>query len=168
MKYLFWNTHKNNDINDVLSELIVENDISMVCLAEYTAQADELINKLSVQKVYIQKYGSCSERIKMFGKTENIQYRTDSDHAIICIINDKDILCCVHLNSKIYSEHEEHREILIEQIIKDIQEVENELKTENTLVVGDFNINPYNSSLINARYFHGIRNSTRERGGYTE
>lgn len=156
MKYLFWNTHKNNDINDVLSELIVENDISMVCLAEYTAQADELINKLSVQNVYIQEYGSCSERIKMFGKTENIQYRTDSDHAVIRIINDRDILCCVHLNSKIYSDHEAYREILIEQIIKDIQEVENELKTENTLVVGDFNINPYDSSLINARYFHGI------------
>ena len=43
MKYLFWNTHQNNDINDVLSELIIENDISIILLAEYTANADELI-----------------------------------------------------------------------------------------------------------------------------
>ena len=38
MKYLFWNTHKNDDINDVLSELIIENNISMVLLAEYADQ----------------------------------------------------------------------------------------------------------------------------------
>ena len=74
MKYLFWNTHQNNDINDVLSELIIENDISMVLLAEYTADADELINKLAIQNVDILLYGSCSERIKMFGRIENIQY----------------------------------------------------------------------------------------------
>ncbi len=47
MKYLFWNTHRNNNINDILSELIIENDISIVLLAEYTAEAKELINILS-------------------------------------------------------------------------------------------------------------------------
>ncbi|MBQ7832510.1 MAG: hypothetical protein IJ336_02905 [Lachnospiraceae bacterium] len=156
MRYLFWNTHKNSDINDVLSELIVENDISIVCLAEYTAKVDELINKLSIQNVDMMEYGSCSERIKMFGKVKNIQYRTDTDHAIIRIINDKDILCCIHLNSKIYSGHEEIREIHMEQIIRDIQDIEKELQSENTIVVGDFNINPYESSLVNAKYFHGI------------
>lgn len=156
MKYLFWNTHRNCDINDVLCELIVENDISIVCLAEYTAKSDELISKLSVQSVDMIEYGSCSERIKMFGKVKNIQYRTDTDHAIIRIINDKDILCCIHLNSKIYSGHEEIREIHMDQIISDIQEIEQEMQSENTIVVGDFNINPYDSSIVNAKYFHGI------------
>lgn len=156
MKYLFWNTYHNNDVNDILSEIIIENNISIVLLAEYTANADELINKLAVQDMDMMQYGSCSESIKMFGRIENIQYRTDSDHAVIRIINSKDILCCVHLNSKIYSGHENIREIHMEQIIKDIQDVEQELQTENTIVVGDFNINPYDSSFINARYFHGI------------
>ena len=156
MKYLFWNTHHNNNINDILCELIIENEISIVLLAEYTAEPDKLIEQLAIQNVTMRMYSSCSERIKMFGCIENFQYRTDSDHAVIRIINDKDILCCVHLNSKIFSDHGDYREIIMEQIIKDIQDVENELKTENTIVVGDFNINPYDSSLINARYFHGI------------
>lgn len=156
MKYLFWNTHQNDDINDVLSELIIENNVSMVLLAEYAANADELINKLAVRDINMLQYGSCSERIKMFGKIKNIQYRTDSDHAVIRIINDKDILCCIHLNSKIYSGHEEIREIHMDQIIKDIQDVERELQSKNTIVVGGFNINPYDASLINARYFHGL------------
>lgn len=156
MKYLFWNTYHNNNINDILSEIIVENDISMVLLAEYTADSKGLLHELETHNVYMQQYGSCSERIKMFGKVENIQYWIDSDHAVIRVINDTDILCCIHLNSQIYSGHQEHREILIEQIIKDIQNVENEINTENTIIVGDFNINPYDSSLISARYFHGI------------
>lgn len=156
MKYLFWNTYHNNDINDVLSELIIDNDISIVMLAEYTADPNELIGKLASKEICMQKYSSCCERISMFGRVEDIQYRTDSDHSVIRIINKKDILCCVHLNSKIYSGHEEQREILIEQIIKDIRDVEHELKTENTIIVGDFNTNPYDSSLINARYFHGM------------
>lgn len=156
MKYLFWNTHKNENINDVLSELIIENDISVVLLAEYTASADELINELALQHVDMFQYGSCSERIKMFGSIENIQYRSDTDHSVIRIINNKDILCCIHLNSKIYSGHEDSREIYMEQIIKDIQAVEQEMQTDNTIVVGDFNVNPYDPSLVNARYFHGI------------
>jgi len=156
LKYLFWNTHRNNNINDILSELIIENDISIVLLAEYTAEVKELINILAQKNLNLTEYGSCSERIKIFGRVESIQHRIDTDNAIIRIVNDKDILCCVHLNSKIYSGHEGYREILIEQIIKDIRDIEKELNTENTIVVGDFNINPYDSSFIDARYFHGI------------
>lgn len=156
MKYLFWNTHRNDSINEILSELIIENDISVILLAEYTADANELINLLALKNVSLNDYGSCSERIKIFGQVGNIEYRTDTDHAIIRIINNKDILCCVHLNSKIYADHENQREILIEQIMNDIQEVEKELETENTIIVGDFNINPYDSACISARYFHAI------------
>lgn len=63
---------------------------------------------------------------------------------------------CVHLNSQIYSDHVSRREIVIEQIINDILKLENGLNTTNTIIVGDFNINPYDNSCVNARYFHGI------------
>lgn len=49
-----------------------------------------------------------------------------------------------------------HDIILIEQIINDILKLENGLNTTNTIIVGDFNINPYDNSCVNARYFHGI------------
>lgn len=156
MKYLFWNTYQNKDINDILCELIIENDISMVLLAEYVADANELVEKLTSQNTEMREYVSCSERIRMFGKVENVEGRLDTDHSVIRIINNKDILCCVHLNSKIYSGHEGHREILIERIIRDIYDVEQELDTENTIIVGDFNTNPYDSCLVDARYFHGL------------
>lgn len=156
LKFIFWNTHCNENINTIISELVTENDISIVILAEYTAEADELVGMLSLNDVEMKEYSSCCERIKILGKIEDVEPRLDTEHMTIQIINNTDILCCVHLNSQIYSGHKEHREILIEQIIKDIRNVENELSTENTIVVGDFNINPYDSSFIDARYFHGM------------
>ena len=35
MRLMFWNTHKNNEINVVISNIIEENQIDMVALAEY-------------------------------------------------------------------------------------------------------------------------------------
>lgn len=125
-------------------------------LAEYSADVSELLGLLAYHNVNMSEYRNCSERITILGEVQSIEPRTDTDHAIIRIINKKDILCCVHLNSKIFSGHEEYREILIEQIVNDIRNVEQELGTENTIVVGDFNLNPYDASFVNARYFHGL------------
>lgn len=55
MKVLFWNTHQNKDINPILYEIIVENDISIVILAEYDAQADDLIESLARRGVVMWK-----------------------------------------------------------------------------------------------------------------
>ena len=156
MKVLFWNTHRNRKINIVLSELIIENNASIVILAEYTAKMDELIVALSLHGIEMRQYDSCCERIKLLGSLENVELKLDADHYTIQIINGKDILCCVHLNSKLYDGHEELREILIDQIVCDIRETEQEIGTENSIVVGDFNINPYDAGCIDARYFHGI------------
>ena len=71
-------------------------------------------------------------------------------------IDDNTILCGVHLNSQIYSDNAERREIDIEQIIGDLLKLEDELDTKNTIIVGDFNINPYDKTCVSARYFHGI------------
>lgn len=157
MRVLFWNANKKLDINPIISEIIVENNISMVVLAEYCADEKELINILSTKHgVKLNKYITTCDRIKILGKEINIEPGFQNDYTTIQIINKKDILCCVHLNSKIYSNNIEFREILIQRIIHEIQKLEKELNTENTIMLGDFNLNPYEASFINARYLHGI------------
>lgn len=157
LKVLFWNTYKNENINSTLCELVNENCASIVVLAEYTANIDELINALlSNYGIEMHKYNSLCERITIIGSINDVEVRFDDDHTTIQVINKKDILCCTHLNSKIYSDNEAQREIMIEQIIREICSVENELDSENTTIVGDFNINPYDSSCVDARYFHSL------------
>ena len=156
MKVLFWNTHNNANINDFLVEIITENNISFVALAEYGADIKSLITSLSFYGIEMREYINCSNSIKLLGTIENVEPRFDSEHATIQIVNNKDILCCIHLNSQIFSGHEDKREIFIEGIVHEIQLIEKDLDTENTIIVGDFNINPYDTSCINARYFHGM------------
>ena len=156
MKILFWNTHNNQDINTTLSELILENRASIVVLAEYAADMDTLISLLSSHGLNMKQYINCCDRIKMMGCVDDVEPKMDTQHTTIQVINKDYILCGVHLNSQMYSGNMGYREILIAQLIQDIQNVEKELKTENTMIVGDFNINPYDTSCIDARFFHGI------------
>ena len=158
MKYLFWNTHKNIDINPILRDLITENCISIVVLAEYTADINDLIRLLYDSGVIMEHIPTVGcDRIHILGRIDfHIEPQLQTDYASIQVIGRDTILCCVHLNSQIYSDHVSRREIVIEQIINDILKLENGLNTTNTIIVGDFNINPYDNSCVNARYFHGI------------
>ena len=42
MRILFWNTHKNKDINPYIASLVCDNDIDILALSEYDANIDEL------------------------------------------------------------------------------------------------------------------------------
>lgn len=156
MKYLFWNTHRNRMINSVLCELIYENNVSIVILAEYFAETSELITMLADWGIGMKRYDSGCPRIAILGTIDEVEMRGKSDHASIQIINGKDIVCGVHLNSKKYAGHETYREVQMGAIVHDIQTLEEEIGTENTVIVGDFNINPYDPDCIDSRYFHGI------------
>ena len=49
MRYLFWNTFRNDDINVYISKLVEENNIDIVMLAEYTADHADLVERLKSQ-----------------------------------------------------------------------------------------------------------------------
>lgn len=158
MKYLFWNTYRNEQINSVLCDLIFENGISIVVLAEYTADIKDLIKLLNTCGISMQQVITTGcERIHILRRAGiHIEPKQQTDRASIQVIEDNTILCGVHLNSQIYSDNAERREIDIEQIVADLLKLETELDTKNTIIVGDFNINPYDKTCVSARYFHGI------------
>ena len=157
MKFLFWNTHKNENINEILSELIVENDISVVVLAEYTAEINSLKELLYINDAEMNQYVTAGcERIKILGNIKNVEPGLQTDHYSIQIINNEIIICGIHLNSQIFSQNKEYREILIERLINDIESTEKEFDLKDTVIVGDFNLNPYDDSCIDARFFHSI------------
>lgn len=170
MKYLFWNTHKNEKINSVLCDLITENGISVVVLAEYTANMNELIQLLDRNGISMQQYPTIGcDRIQLLGVTGlDVEPHLQVDRYSIQVINSDLILCCVHLSSQIYSDNNEKREMEIEQIVHDVTTLENEMQTKDTIIVGDFNINPYDKDCMSARYFHSVpvyeeaRRETRE------
>lgn len=49
MRMLFWNTHRNVNINSYILDLVNENEIDVLVLAEYKADTNELNWDLSIQ-----------------------------------------------------------------------------------------------------------------------
>lgn len=157
MKVLFWNTHNNKEINYILSELIIENNINIVVLAEYVADMLGLIEILSQQGIIMKEYYTTGcERIKIIGDLNDVIFGPQRDHYSLQIINKDCILCCVHLPSQIYTNNEGSRNIKINQIVIDIQNMENQNNIESTIIVGDLNINPFDHGCIDAYYFHSL------------
>ena len=157
MKVLFWNTCQNPNINRVLSELIAENNISLVVLAEYAGEIHELLKSVGEIGINMQKYPTIGcDRIKIVGTELNISPGRQTDYASFQIINDKDIFCCIHLPSQIFGSSEGMREIAIQHIVTDIESTEKEIGTENSIILGDFNANPYDDECLKANQFHAI------------
>ncbi len=158
MKYLFWNTHNNHCINQVLCDLVVENDISILILAEYTAKIDELLFLLHERGILMESAITAGcERIQVLGlKHLNIKPLQQSDYATIQHVDNSIILCGIHLNSQRNPGHEFIREDRIRRIVNDVIICEKTKSSNNTIIVGDFNINPYDDSCINAMCFHAL------------
>lgn len=157
MRVLFWNTHNNEDINHILCELIIENNINIVVLAEYKADMLGLIETLSQQGFIMKEYYTTGcERIKIIGDLDDVVPGLQTDHVSFQIINKNYILCCVHLLSQIYTNNEGARNIEITQIVTAIQKLEKQNDIENTIIVGDLNINPFDHSCIDANFFHSL------------
>lgn len=155
MKVLFWNTHNNININTILGEIIIENGVDIIALAEYSANIDNLIDSLKECGIEMQKYVCSSQRITVIGNINNAIPALQDDKYSFQIINGY-IFCFVHLPSQIYTNNEAARIITIDRIITDTNKIERKNNTENTIIVGDFNINPFDYGMIAANHFHSI------------
>ena len=157
MRFLFWNTHNNDSINNVLTEVIVENRVDVVVLAEYTANLNDLCFRLDLQGIRMWQYpAGVNNRLTIIGSPINVSAETQTPYESIQFINDDLILCCIHLPSKIYTKGSQTRRAATHRIVEDIKGLEKKRNTKNTVVVGDFNVNPYEKECMGFEYFYGI------------
>ena len=158
MKMLFWNTHNNENINPIIAELVEENNINIIALAEYTGNINELIELLSDRGIVMKKYDNPGcEKVLFLGNTYyHAQPGLQGDHYSFQIINNQYIICCVHLQSQILKNNDGARGITIQRIVRDIINTENANNSDKTIITGDFNINPFDHGMIDADFFHSL------------
>ena len=121
MKFAFWNVHQNPVINHYIVDLIYENELDIIVLAEYKDNEQKLIDELIQKGIYMEKYlTSGCDRIMMFGSIQKVMPANQNKYYSIQIIDKKYILCGMHLPSRIYSDHQERRNIVIDRIVEDI------------------------------------------------
>lgn len=156
MKILFWNTSKNPRINSYIQDIIIDNKIDIIVLAEYKANIDSLKSMLYKYDINMNQYESIGcDRITLLGNYKDIEPAFQNAYCSLQVIQSKYILACVHLPSKLHCDRSK-KDIVVREIIYEIQMLEEALSCDNTILVGDFNENPYEFGCLAADGFHGL------------
>lgn len=158
MKILFWNL-KNNSNEKWLSELIRENDVDIAIFAEYhNTSFDDVITKLDNNYIHHDGYGACEKVTLLCKKSiETTINREQSRYTLYsCIVNQHLYnIVGVHLPSPPTSDSNDRKNI-IRDIVQDINEREKEAKNRMTIVIGDFNCNPFDDEIIQKDSFNAV------------
>ena len=105
MRIVFWNTNKNENINEYISDIIVEQEIDILVLAEYESDIEELKKMLALYNIVIEQAITIGcDRITILKRKENIQPAFQNKYCSMQIIDDMYLLVCLHLPSKLYAD----------------------------------------------------------------
>lgn len=156
MKILFWNL-KKNDLSNYIKDCLIENDIDIAIFCEkdnvdFYKLADE------VNYEYIETIGGCRKIAFICKKSITVEIRAESTRYAIYQIDldsKKYIIAGLHLedrrNYKKYRRMETAR-----NIIHDISDIEIETNCKNTILIGDFNANPWDEELLLTTSFNSV------------
>jgi hypothetical protein len=161
LKYLFWNTCKK--VNRFLvAELLSSYDIDILSLAEFNDDPKETLEVLTSQnlKYYHVPQINCN-RIHLFSKLPSscFGHRTETSYYTIKEIEEPSIgptlLCFVHLPSKLFmSEDDQMDESRLFKM--EVEATKKECNVSDTIIMGDFNMNPFERGMAAASGIHSI------------
>ena len=153
MNSLFWNVNRR-EINDKIVEIVIENKINIIALAEYEDNKDELKRKFIENKYDIYEIESINDcRVKVFttilpGSIERI---IDKRHYTLFRINHsnmgKIMFGFVHIFSKMVKDENDYFSKM-GKMVNIIESKELENNSDYTILAGDFNMNPFEKGML--------------------
>ncbi len=160
MKVLFWNTYQNMEIDSYILDFMEENPCDIIILAEYPNSINGLCNQLSVLAMdfYPWEQIGCNTIKIVSSKTYKIKLLRDSGRYCIYRLTSlygEMILAALHFQCKRDYSHWtiEYSAGKMKETIEEVEAGEGHRKT---LIVGDFNANPFEPACINADCFHAL------------
>lgn len=161
LKCLFWNAGRKLPDMEIAS-LATSTDANVIALAEYGGDGKSLLHALhgSKNSFYIVPTIGC-ERIRLLTvfKPNLIKHRREADRYTIKEIMipgvSRLLLCIAHLPSKLHANDVDqlHSASYFKQ---DIEMAEAEANHSNTIVFGDFNMNPFDDGMISAAAMNSL------------
>lgn len=157
-KFMFWNTHKE-PLGSLVAAASKQHDLDLILLAECEDSTSMLLElNQSTERPFIHQRRSAGW-VDVFSRFPIDNLEILGDHSRVSFLHlrhpiGKDILvAAVHLPSKLHmSEHDQMLNCC--RLIEKVNEFESRLGHKRTVVVGDFNINPFEPGLIAAECFH--------------
>lgn len=150
-------------VNDLLVEVVKHSSVDFLILAEYTDDPSALVHMLNAAGLpfsHVDKIGC--QRIDLFCKfsLKQIRHNVEGDRFTVKEIRrtnmERLLLCAVHLPDK-RNANDEVQRMFASSVVRDIAAAEKNVKHRHTIVVGDFNMNPFDDGMLVGDAFHAIQ-----------
>ena len=167
----FWNTNRNS-LHAELSALVALRDIDILVLAESGAAEGELIKSLydATERVFL-RTGNINSRLKIYSSLPPASLVPVGDSRYMSVVRVSPplgadfLLAAVHLPSKLHLEGREQYDIAID-VVDEIERYEIAIGHDRTIVVGDFNMGPFEDALVAPNGFHAVMDREIARRGF--
>lgn len=161
MKIGFWNINKNNKIESLLLNLVVQQSLDVLIFAEYASNIEKFCNLLNA--ICYDNYEplnslGCDKICGIINSKYKQEIITSSSRYEIINIRSSFfsiLLGLIHAPSKLHSSDND-RLLCFNTFYHDIEKAEGKTKINNTIIIGDFNANPFENYVIGACSLHGI------------
>lgn len=173
-KLAFWNVYKKLDY-DLVTALCVEHHLDILVLAEIGEVAPLTIaNEISQRGTRVFSYcNPQSFRIKIYGALGSSTVTPLMDHHYFSAVKVQTplgpefMLIGLHLPSKMNQETDDQT-IIAQRVSSQIRNLEVLHGIRKTVVIGDFNMNPFEHGMVNSDGFHAVMDKRiAERGKRT-
>lgn len=160
MKIVFWNINKNNLQNE-LALLAQHINPDILILAECNMSSQDVIDSLNIHGSYYEHLDLICEKIKFFSKYNPAQIRNVTSNKRYTVKNISVAgypsfnLMSLHYQSKLNWTNEDQAAQISELRI-DIEDFEITQNSKNTILIGDFNINPFENSMVQTTGLHSV------------
>ena len=156
MNILFWNLRRN-DLASYIISCLKEYDIDIAVFSEHSMTNFSAIQSIT-NYTFIEGMGGC-EKIVILVKNDIIVSikQEQSRYALyhIQVGQLSYVLAGVHLQDRRNTDTAT-RIACIGRLVNDIKNVENRCKCNNTIIIGDFNANPYDDELLQMNAFNAV------------
>lgn len=161
MNFVFWNVGKKSLDNEIVA-LSIDTQPDFLILAEYAGDESQLLRRLvnNCPELNLIPRIAC-DRITLFSTCSPMQVRPKRERSRFTIQEVRRpgtmpfLLGLVHLPSKLYANDED--QLYSSMILRmEIEESEVEVGHRNTLVLGDFNMNPFDKGMVFASAINAI------------
>jgi exonuclease III len=160
-KILFWNLNKNG-LAENIKALCEQYDPDVIALAECELTDDEVLGSLNADRQRLFSADlNLSKRIKIFsayGKDRVILLHDDDYFSIRLVkpyLGDDLLMGVVHLPSKLHAEAADQMAEAA-NLARIIREIELKLSINKTVLIGDFNMSPFEHGMVSASGVHAI------------
>lgn len=163
MNFLFWNLNKNKETFPHLVKIVNEEEIDVIALAEFPTDENsisELMTYLNETFTYLTPLDIKSEKVKIFYKPYRIELINKYDGNNINVktftstATEISLIFC-HLGSKINNNEHQQYSMSID-LKEEIERYEEMYKNENTIICGDFNMNPFEIGMVDSKALHAV------------